>query len=196
MVDSIPREAPALSDAPGVAPALPDGVHGKAQGVPKGALSQWQLIGLRFSRHRLAVASIFALFILYALAVFSEPIAPYAPYARHLDYPYAPPQSLHFNLKQGLHTYALERYVDPITFRKQYVELPNEPLKIRFFARGETYKLWGLIPLQRRLFSVEPREIVASQGSLRVPFCSARTATGVTSSVVPSTARASRSPWA
>ncbi|HKO93530.1 MAG TPA: ABC transporter permease, partial [Polyangiaceae bacterium] len=132
-------------------------------------LSQWQLIGLRFRKHRLAVASIFALFVLYALAVFSEPIAPYAPYTRHLDYPYAPPQSLHFNLRQGLHTYALERYVDPITFRKQYVELPGEPLKIRFFARGETYRLWGVIPLQRRLFSVEQREIVTAQGTARAP---------------------------
>jgi peptide/nickel transport system permease protein len=167
MVDSMPRESPPLapSDAPGVESALPQGLHGISRAVPKGALSQWQLIGLRFSRHRLAVASLFALFILYALAVFSETIAPYAPYARHLDYSYAPPQSLHFNLKHGLHTYALERYVDPITFRKQYVELPSEPLKIRFFAPGEAYELWGVLPLQRRLFSVESREIVSAQGA-------------------------------
>jgi peptide/nickel transport system permease protein len=172
MLDSMPRESSpplATSDAPGVETALPEGVHGTSRAVPMGALSQWQLIGLRFRRHRLAVASLSALFILYALAVFSEPIAPYAPYARHLDYPYAPPQSLHFNLKQGLHTYALERYVDPVTFRKQYVELPSEPLQIRFFAVGEAYKLWGVLPLQRRLFKVENRQITTAQGATRAP---------------------------
>ena len=161
MVDSLPHDAPALQE-PGVPSALPESVRGAA---PPGTLSQWQLIGLRFSKHRLAVASLFVLFVLYALAVFSEPIAPYAPYARHLDYPYAPPQSVHFDIQRGLHTYALQRYVDPITFRKQYVELPSEPLRLRFFAPAEPYRLWGLIPMQRRLISVEAREINAIKGA-------------------------------
>jgi len=164
MVDSVPQGAPALEEAGAV--LLPEraGVATAA-----GTLSQWQLIGLRFSKHRLAVASLFALFVLYALAVFSEPLAPYAPYARHLDYPYAPPQSVHFDLQRGVYTYALQRYVDPITFRKQYVELPSEPLQLRFFAPGEPYELWGLIPLQRRLISVEQREISALKGAAPVP---------------------------
>jgi peptide/nickel transport system permease protein len=165
VVDSLPQGTPALEEQ-GVPSALPESVRGAAA---PGTLSQWQLIGLRFSKHRLAVASLFALFVLYALAVFSEPIAPYAPYARHLDYPYAPPQSVHFNLQHGLHTYALQRYVDPITFRKQYVELPSEPLKLRFFAPGEAYRLWGFIPMQRRLISVEPREINAIAGAAPSP---------------------------
>ena len=163
MVDSLPQGAPVLEE-PGVPSALPEGLRGAP-----GTLSQWQLIGLRFSKQRLAVASVFALFVLYAFAVFSEPIAPYAPYTRHLDYPYAPPQSLHFDVQHGLHTYALQRYVDPITFRKQYVELPSEPLKLRFFAPAEAYRLWGLIPMQRRLISVEAREINALRGAAPAP---------------------------
>src|SRR5262245_52529475 len=146
MVDSMPSGAPALNEA-GVPPLLPEAEQGAA---PAGTLSQWQLIGLRFSKHRLAVASLFVLFVLYGLAAFSELLAPYAPYTRHLDYAYAPPQSVRFSAERGLHTYALQRYVDPITFRKQYVELPSEPLKLRFFAKGEPYKLWGLLPMDRR----------------------------------------------
>lgn len=164
MVDSVPQGAPAL-DEPGVSSALPQ----RLRGALPGTLSQWQLISLRFSRHRLAVAALFALLVLYALAVFAEPIAPYAPYARHLDYPYAPPQSLHVDLQRGLYTYALQRYVDPITFRKQYVELPGEPLQLRFFAPAEPYRLWGLIPMRRRLISVEAREISAIQGMAPAP---------------------------
>jgi peptide/nickel transport system permease protein len=164
MLDSLPRDAPSIDAPP--ASILPEPAQG---GAPPGTLSQWQLIGLRFSKHRLAVASVFALFVLYLLALFSEPIAPYAPYTRHLDYPYAPPQSLHFNTQLGLHTYALQRYVDPVTFRKQYVELPSEPLRLRFFAPGEAYKLWGLIPMHRHLLSVEAREINAIQGAAPSP---------------------------
>jgi len=164
MVDSVPQGAPALEAAEAAA-LLPESAGVSAAA---GTLSQWQLIGLRFSKHRLAVASLFALFVLYALAVFSEPLAPYAPYARHLDYPYAPPQSVHFDLQRGVYTYALQRYVDPITFRKQYVELPSEPLQLRFFAPGEPYELWGLIPMNRRLLSVEQREVSAVKGAAPV----------------------------
>lgn len=142
-----------VSDAPGVESALPESVRG-VRAV--GSLSQRQLILLRFRRHRLAVASLFALFVLYSLAVFAEVVAPYGPHERHLGYPYAPPQSVHVSLEHGLHTYALQRYVDPITFRKHYIELPNEPIRLRLFHAGEPYRLWGLIPLSRRLLHIEP----------------------------------------
>lgn len=142
-----------VSDAPGVESALPESVRG-VRAV--GSLSQRQLILLRFRRHRLAVASLFALFVLYSLALFAEVIAPYGAYERHLNYPYAPPQSVHLSLEHGLHTYALQRYVDPITFRKHYIELPNEPVRLRLFQAGEPYRLWGVIPLSRRLLGIEP----------------------------------------
>jgi peptide/nickel transport system permease protein len=141
-----------VSDAPGVDSALPESVRG-VRAV--GSLSQRQLILLRFRRHRLAVASLFALFVLYSLAVFAEVIAPYGAYERHLGYPYAPPQSVHLSLEHGLHTYALQRYVDPVTFRKHYVELPNEPVRLRLFHPGEPYRLWGIIPMHRRLLGIE-----------------------------------------
>lgn len=151
-----------VSDARGVTSAIPESVRGV---TPAGTLSQWQLITLRFCRHRLALCSVFGLFILYALAIFSEPIAPYGPHERHLDYPYAPPQSLHFDLRRGVYTLAIERHVDPITFRKQYVENPSLPLAVHFFAPSAPYQLWGVIPLQRRLFAVEGGDRVQAPGS-------------------------------
>lgn len=147
-----------LSEVRGVESALPDSVRPQP---PVGALSQWQLITLRFYRHRLALASLFVLIVLYTLATFAELIAPYGPHERHLDYPYAPPQSVHFDLERGLYTYALERYVDPVTFRKHYVELSGEPVRLRFFQHGEPYLLWGLIPLDQRLVSVDRNAFVA-----------------------------------
>ncbi len=139
-------------DVRGVDSALPESVRGVRA---TGALSQWQLISRRFQRHRLAVAACFALFILYGLAVFAEPIAPYGPHERHLDYAYAPPQSVHLDLEHGLYTHPLQRYVDPITFRKSYVELSGEPLRLRLFQAGAPYLLWGLVPMRWRLFGVD-----------------------------------------
>jgi peptide/nickel transport system permease protein len=151
-----------VSDAPGVSSAIPESVRGLS---PAGTLSPWQLITLRFCRHRLALCSMFGLFVLYALAIFSEPIAPYGPHERHLDYPYAPPQSLHFDLGRGVYTLALERHVDPVTFRKQYVENPNAPLPVHFFAPSSAYQLWGVIPMQRRLLVVEGGDRVRAPGA-------------------------------
>jgi peptide/nickel transport system permease protein len=107
---------------------------------------------------------LFALGVLYALAIFAEVVAPYGPDQRHLDHLYAPPQSLHLDRAHGLHSYALERHVDPITFRKRYVELPSQPVPVRLFQAGQPYELWGLIPMRRRVFSVaEPA--VATAGA-------------------------------
>jgi peptide/nickel transport system permease protein len=141
-----------VSEVRGVESALPDSARPQA---PAGALSQWQLITLRFCRHRLALGSLFVLIVLYGLATFAELIAPYGPHERHLDYPYAPPQSVHFDLEHGLYTYALERHVDPVTFRKHYAELRAEPVRLRFFQHGEPYLLWGLVPLDQRLLSAD-----------------------------------------
>src|SRR5688572_7650045 len=75
--------------------------------VQVGGMSQWQLIRMRFMRHRLAVGSLYMLVFLYTLALLCEFVAPYRPNVRNLDYLYSPPNSLHFNFEHGLHTYAL-----------------------------------------------------------------------------------------
>lgn len=151
-----------VSEARGVESALPDHVRDVA--IP-GSLSEWQLILQRLSRQRLAVAAVFALLVLCSLALCAEVVAPYGPHQRHIEYAYAPPQSVHFDFVHGLHTYALQRYVDPVTFRKQYLELPGEPLRVRLFQAGQPYALWGLIPMQRHLFSArrDPLDVAPEQ---------------------------------
>lgn len=128
--------------------------HDPAKSGGLGALSQWQLILLRFKRHKLAVGSLFVLAFLYWVGLFAEWVAPYGPSTRHLDHLYAPPQALHFDFEHGLHTLALEQHVDPITFRKSYTELPVAvPLEV--FTRGGPYALWGLIPMEVRLLGID-----------------------------------------
>lgn len=148
-----------VSEVRGVPSALPGApVEVEAQA----SLSAWQLGVRRFTRHRAAAASVLALIVLYGLALFAEVIAPYSPHARHLDYMHAPPQSVHVDLEHGLHTFALERHVDPVTFLEQYVERSDAPIRLHLFQPGEPYRLWGVLPLERRLFGVSSEPVALS----------------------------------
>ncbi len=51
-----------------------------------GSLSQWQLIRLRFSKHRLAALSLYILIVLYFVALFAGFFAPYTKSWKNLDY--------------------------------------------------------------------------------------------------------------
>ncbi len=118
-------------------------------------MSQWQLIRMRFAKHRLAVGALFVLIVLYILALFAEFFAPYTREWRDLDHAYNPPQVMRLNFSAGLHTLSLERHVDPITFRKTYARNPEKTVSLSFFVQGEPYKLWGLIPMERHFLGVD-----------------------------------------
>lgn len=115
-------------------------------------LSQWQLIRLNFVKHKLAVIALNVLVLLYVVALFAEFVAPMNPNVKHLDYAYAPPMALRFDFTHGLHLRSLTQRIDPVTLRRDYVEHENEIIRLGFFAPGEPFHLWGLIPFERHLF--------------------------------------------
>jgi len=118
------------------------------------ALSQWQLIRLGFAKHKLAVAGLYVLVLLYTVAIFAEFFAPTTSQWRDLDHAYCPPQPVRFDFEHGLYVNALVCHVDPITFRKSYVEDANSPSPLSFFVKGEPYHLWNLIPMERHFLGV------------------------------------------
>jgi peptide/nickel transport system permease protein len=126
-------------------------------------MSQWQLIRLRFSRHRLAAAGVFVLALLYLMAVFAEFVAPYVADRRDLDHPYCPPQLVRFSLADGLYVRALNVQTDPITFQKTYVEDAQDRIPLGFFVRGEAYDLWNLVPMERRFLGVDEDAYLAAR---------------------------------
>lgn len=138
----------------GTAP-LPPGAAGEFEANIPGALSQWQLIWRRFKRHRVALASLYVLILLYGLAIFAEFAAPHSREWRNLDYAYAPPQLPRFNLEHGLHVHGVRVHIDPITFQKTYTRDRDWIVPLRPLARGEPYRLWGLIPMERRLIAID-----------------------------------------
>jgi peptide/nickel transport system permease protein len=120
-----------------------------------GALSQWQLIRLGFARHALAVLALRVLILLYVLAIFAEFFAPQLSTERNLDFQYCPPQLIRWSPSAGLHVRAMRLIIDPVTLRKTYVEEKIRAVPISFFVKGSEYKLWGLIPMQRRFLGID-----------------------------------------
>ena len=140
----MPETATVLSPAP----AAP------ASGRDPALLSPWELTWRRFRQHRLAVASLFCLAVLYTLAIAAEFVAPYPREWRDLNHAYCPPQLPRYSWQDGLHVPAMRRIVDPVTFKKSYVEDPTRVVKLGFFVPGETYPLWGGMTGDRHFFGV------------------------------------------
>jgi peptide/nickel transport system permease protein len=116
--------------------------------------SQWQLVALRFRRHRMAVLSAFLLVLLYLIAIFAEPVAPQSPGKVATGFAYCPPQPPRISLQHGLYVYPMKRVVDPVSLQDRYTEDRSRVTRLGFFVKGDPYRLWGLIPMERHLVGV------------------------------------------
>ena len=131
-----------------------------------GSLSQWALIRRQFLRHRLAVASLFLLAVLYVLAAGAEFFAPYSRQWRDLPHAYCPPQLPRFSLRDGLHVPVMHVTINPLTFKRTYLEDRAEIVRLGFFVRGTPYRLWGVIPGDRHFFGVKTAEARGTGGAV------------------------------
>jgi len=122
--------------------------------------SQWRLTWWKFRQHRLAVLAGVFLIMLYLTAAFCEFAAPYPLDRRDISNAYSPPQRLHFFSEEGFHpwpfVYKLKGARDPETLRRIYVEDRRRRYPLRLFVRGEPYRLWGIVPMDRHLIGVDP----------------------------------------
>lgn len=154
MSDAADKTAPAPAPEGGAATEVATEAEVRAPSR-LATMSQWALIRIRFTRHRLAVASLFLLAVLYFVAIFAEFFAPCTREWRDLDHAYCPPQTVRLGLRTGWYVHPLRQRVDPVTLRKSYVEETDRVVPLSFFAKGEPYKLWGFIPMRRRFLGVD-----------------------------------------
>ena len=104
------------------------------------------LIYLR--KRPLALVSLVLILILYLLMCFAEFIAPYGANTSFPEHTYHP-QNLRFS--QGKFQAQEWRTVNTVSWR--YVRIRDQYDEIRFFAKGEPYRLWGLVPMECHLFT-------------------------------------------
>ena len=120
----------------------------------------WQLIWRRFSKHFLAVASLWFLVLLSLCAVFAEQVAPYDPTGVQRLRTLAPPTPIHFFHEGqfvGPFVYGLARERDAETARVIYETDTETVLPIQFWYSGDEYSFFGLFDTDFHLFGVDDR---------------------------------------
>jgi len=141
------------------APAQPDLDAPPAAETRFYTASQWRLMWWKFRRHRLAKAGAAVVLAMYLVAGFCEFLAPRTLESRDSRCVYAPPQRIRLFADEGRlvrpFVYALRGARHPVTRRMLYDEDPSRPCPLRFFVRGQPYRLWNLIPMNVHLFGVD-----------------------------------------
>jgi peptide/nickel transport system permease protein len=118
-------------------------------------LSQGQLIWRRFKRHRLGMLGGVVIILLAMLALFAEFLGPYNAATEQRRFSYAPPTPIRFFHEGrfiGPFVYGLVRERDPLTFETVYREDRSLIYPIKFFVRGDRYKLLWLFETDIHLF--------------------------------------------
>lgn len=126
--------------------------------------SQWQLMWWSFRRHKLAMIGLAVVGLLYFIALFVEFLAPFDPVDADRRSVYHPPQAIHFldRTEDGWrlrpYVYDFEKSRDPVSLATTY-EKTDEKIYLRFFGRGDPYRLWGLFESDIHfLTTANPRE--------------------------------------
>jgi len=125
--------------------------------------SQWRLMWLRFKKHKLALVASVLIIIMYILALFADFFAPYRPDDSVADLTFAPPTELHFKKPDGgfslrPYVYGMKQEIDPEALRRVFKPDPEKVFPVKFFHRGDEYKMLGVIKSNIHLFGIEGGE--------------------------------------
>ena len=135
--------------------------------------SQRKLVWHAFKKHKLAFISLVALAMLYTVSIFADFFAPFGPLERFKNFNDAPPTGIHFINEDGKlsrpFVYETVRELNADTFKYEYSEDASKTHIIRLFVKTEPYQLLGFVPMRRKLFGLENRDVpLAPFGSDRL----------------------------
>ena len=157
-----PGQETVLAPPVAPAPAAKEAATPAAAETRVAVASQWQLMRWRFLKHKLAVVSLWIIAFLYLVGIFGEFLAPADPERVVEQYRYLRPQGITFFDGAGNFTwwpgvYGLTSARDPVTLRVSYVPDKSQWYPLQFFTKGESYKLWGVVPTDVHLFGLGPQ---------------------------------------
>ena len=142
--------------------ALERGADGEPEAEAQYVASQWRLVWWKFSRHRLAVGSMYILIIFYLTVILADVLAPFDPRRMDTRYVEAPPTTIHwidadgdFHLRPFVYQYS--KTMDPESLRMTYVEDTAQRHPLRLFVRGDAYTFLGLFDSDVHFFGLEDR---------------------------------------
>lgn len=123
--------------------------------------NQWQLMRWRFQKHKLAMFSLVVVVLLYLIAIFCEFLSPSTPEMYSAKYMYAPPQTFGFIVKDEngshfqLHVKGYDAVMNKEAGRWEYTVDDSIIIPVKFFCKGEPYKMWGLFDMDVHLIGPE-----------------------------------------
>ena len=115
-------------------------------------LSPWQIFWRRLRRRRLAMAGGIILIILYTLALFAGFVAPYSYERQDRERFFHPPTRVQLD---GF-SLVVSRYKEIEITR--YEPIRNDTKPIRFFVKGDKYKLFALFPTTTHFFGTGDKD--------------------------------------
>lgn len=135
-----------------------------ASGKEWASLSQWQLIWRRFRRSRIALIGGIVLAIFYLSAIFAEFLAPYSIDTRFTNQIYAPPNLPRFFDDTGAFhfppfVYKMNQKIDRATLEISFTPDTSQTYPLKFFVKGDPYKMWGIIPSDIHLFGTSEPDV-------------------------------------
>lgn len=116
--------------------------------------SQWRIMWWKFRRHRVAVVAAVVLALLYGSALVTEFLAPYEVSSRDSAHIFAPPQKVHFFHEGqfvGPFVYGFSMKLNLEKMKREFTPDLEKVEPLRFFCRGDEYRLWGLFDADRHL---------------------------------------------
>ncbi|MBC9728769.1 ABC transporter permease [Streptomyces sp. TRM68367] len=131
--------------------------HGHASvTAPQGraaTLPQWRLMLRRFLKSRLAVTASVVLGLLYLCAILAGFLSPNPYDQQDAELVHAPPSSITWS--GGPAICGREQHLNTATFTYEYRSDCSHPVPLHFFGKGHEYKLFGVIPTDRHLVTVD-----------------------------------------
>jgi len=121
--------------------------------------SQWKLIWWKFKKHKIALIAIPLLLSLYFGAMFADFLSPALMGTRFAAYKFCPPQLIRiYDETEGFRApfvYGVKGVLNEETYARTFVIDKSVTYPVKFFSRGEAYKLLGIFPTDIHLFTSE-----------------------------------------
>ncbi|HSA05904.1 MAG TPA: ABC transporter permease [Candidatus Gastranaerophilales bacterium] len=110
-------------------------------------------------KDKIVFASIITLVLMYIFVAFAGFFAAYSKYFSDRNLSYSPPSKIYIINQEGRisfpYTYNYERRFNAETFRMDYIPDRSQKYFLKFFSKGDEYKLFGLIPANIHLVKVD-----------------------------------------
>lgn len=120
-------------------------------------LNEFQMALRNFKKNRLALTCVWILGLLYFSAVFADFLSPYSYKTEERDCSYCPRTPVHF-VEEGRLSWPFVEAME-LTFDEYHQRIyqtdSSQTYPLRFFTRGDEYKLLGFFPCQYHLFEVD-----------------------------------------